>query len=432
MTVARPPAPPAGPTPGRGRRRLAAVAYAGPACLVAVGYIDPGNWGTDIAAGASFGYRLLWVLVLANCIALFLQYLAAKLGLATGADLAALLGSRLSGVPRALVVAVVAAILLATEVAEFLGVVLALRLLLGVPMVWAVVLGAALVVGILTVAAGNRAVERCIMLLLAVVAGVYVYELWLSRPGGEVAAGLAPTLPPDSAPVAIAMLGATVMPHNLFLHSRVVRWPLESQTKRNPSSGDSDAADAPRRSVLRRTTLASALALNVALLINAAILVVAADTLGGGDVPETLAEAARSLSPVLGPLATGAFSLALLAAGLASTTTSGVTGQFVIEGLTGLRPPLLARRAVALVPAVLVLLLGVGEVRALMLSQLVLSLALPIVIFVLIRLTADRTLMGPLADRPTTRYAAYAVLALVVVADLVALTDMITATFAHG
>ncbi|MFI0482340.1 Nramp family divalent metal transporter [Actinomadura sp. 9N215] len=424
MTVVHPPAA-AGPTPGRGRRRLVPVAYAGPACLVAVGYVDPGNWGTDITAGASFGYRLLWVLVLANFIALFLQYLAAKLGLATGADLAALLGTRLSGVPRALVVAVVAAIMLATEVAEFLGVVLALRLLLGIPMAWAIVLGAALVVGILTVAAGNRAVERCIMLLLAVVAGVYVYEVWLSRPGGEIAAGLAPTLPPESAPVAIAMLGATVMPHNLFLHSRIARWPLEDTHGPAP-------ADAPRRSVLRRTTVASALALNVALLINAAILIVAADTLGGGHVPETLAEAARSLSPALGPLATGAFSMALLAAGLASTTTSGVTGQFVIEGLTGLRPPLLARRAVALVPAALLLLLGVGEVRALMLSQLVLSLALPVVIFVLIRLTADRTLMGPLTDRPPTRYAAYAVLTLVVVADLVALTDMITAAFVHG
>ncbi|GAA4232220.1 Nramp family divalent metal transporter [Actinomadura meridiana] len=421
MTLARrpvPEGPPVEPVPGRGGRRFGPVAYAGPAALVAVGYIDPGNWGTDITAGAMFGHRLLWVLVVANVVALFLQYLAARLGLVTGADLAELLGRRLSGVPRALVVAVVAVVLVATEVAEFLGVVLALRLLLGIPMALAIALGAVLVIGTLTVAAGNRAVQRCIIWLLAVVAGVYVFELWLSRPGGQVASGLVPTLPPDAAPVAIAMLGATVMPHNLFLHSRVVRWPLEQ-----------DPGGAAAKSVLRRTVIASAVALNVALLINAAILVVAADTheqrQGGGPVPATLAEAAESLTPALGPLATGAFGLGLLAAGLASTTTSGVTGQFVIEGLTGLRPPLLARRAAALVPAALLLFLGVGEVRALMLSQLVLSLALPVVIYVLIRLTTDRTLMGPHTGRPVTRYAAYGVLALVVVADLVALADLV-------
>lgn len=377
------------------------LVYAGPAFLVAVGYVDPGNWGTDIAAGAEFGHRLLWVLVVANGMALFLQYLAAKLGLATGSDLAAVLGERLSPVQKGLFAVVVAAILLATEVAEFLGVVLALHLLLGGPLIVSVVLGVVLVLGMLTVARGNRALERGIGLLLAIVAAVYVMEVWLSAPGAAPLAGLAPSLPAGAAPVAVSLMGATVMPHNLFLHSGVVHW-------NRPDD---------RSAALRSATVCGAVALNAALLLNAAIMVVAAST-SAGVVPASMAEAAASLGPALGPLAVTGFGLGLLAAGLASTTTSGVAGQFMIEGLTRLRPPLLLRRCVALVPAVLLLMAGVGEVRALMVSQLVLGLALPVVVFALIRLTGSKELMGALANRPWTTRAAYGVLAAVVAANL--------------
>ncbi|MDF5756946.1 Nramp family divalent metal transporter [Spongiactinospora sp. TRM90649] len=390
------------------------LVFAGPAFLVAVGYVDPGNWGTDIAAGSQYGYRLLWVLVAANGVALFLQYLAAKLGIATGSHLAALLGTRLSRPARLGVLAVVTAILIATEVAEFLGVVIALHLLLGGPMVLSVLIGAALVLGMLTVARGNRALERGIGLLLAVVAAVYVMGIWLSAPGAEPLSGLAPSLPPGSALIAVSLMGATIMPHNLFLHSGVVGW--------NTDGGLDRLED--RSAALRTAMVCGAVALNAALLLNAAIMIVAAAT-GDGEVPSGMTEAAGALAPALGPMAVTGFGLGLLAAGLASTTTSGVAGQFMIEGLTRLRPPLLLRRAVALVPAVLLLASGVGEVEALLVSQLVLGLALPIVVLVLIRLTSSTEVMGAMANGPATRRAAYAVLTLVTAANVGLIADLL-------
>ncbi|WP_283137143.1 Nramp family divalent metal transporter [Rhizohabitans arisaemae] len=394
------PAPTAGVS-----RRLAAM---GPAFIVAVGYVDPGNWGTDIAAGAEYGYTLLWVLVLANGIALFLQYLSAKLGIATGSHLAELLGARLGRTGRAIALAATAVILLATEVAEFLGVVLALHLLLGGPLVLSIVLGVVLVLTMLSVASGNRALERGIALLLGVIAAVFVVQVWLSDPGLTPFTGLAPSLPPGAAAVAVALMGATVMPHNLFLHSGVVHWsrPVE------------------RSAALRSAMVCAAIALNGALLINAAILIVAAATRSGAGVPETIGEAALSLEPALGSFSVFAFGIGLLAAGLASTATSGIAGQFAIEGLTRFRPPLLARRCATLVPAVLLLLVGVGEVQALMVSQLVLGLALPLVIFALIRLTDTASLMGEMRIRPVTRRLAYCVLGFVVIADIRMLLDL--------
>lgn len=378
---------------------LPRAALVGPAFVVAVGYIDPGNWGTDLAAGSGFGYRLLWVLVVANATAVFLQYLSAKLGIASGKHLAEVMGERLHGAPRALMAGLIGVALVATETAEFLGVVVGLRLLLGLPLAPAVALGAALVLGLFAVGGDRRRrLELAIIGLLVVVGLGYVIEMWLTRPGPSLVEGLVPgAVPAAAVPLVAGLIGATVMPHNLFLHSALVR------------RGD--------RTVLRTSTVETAIALNGALLVNGAILVMAAAVLHPtGRVVDSLGAAAATLEPLLGRLAVVVFAVALLASGLAATATGGLAGQYVMEGFTRYRIPLLVRRTVTMVPAVVVLALGVPEVGALVVSQAVLSLALPATVALLVAYTSDRGLMGELANGRAAR-----IVAAVVMVGLVAL-----------
>jgi manganese transport protein len=289
---------------GRGRRPRAAglraaASFAGPAFLVSIGYMDPGNWGTDLAAGSRFGYSLLWVLVAANLTAIMLQYLSAKLGIATGQDLAAAVGSRLRAPARVGYWLVAEGAMLATEMAEFIGVVVALRLLFGIGLAPAIGLGAVLVLGLLA-SRSMRRIERTIFVLLGVIGGVYALEVAMARPSaGPILAGAAvPSLNGSSLPVAVGILGAVVMPHNLFLHSGLIR---------------SRCGGEPPRRVLRRSTIETAVALNLALLINAAILIMAAATFGRhGVVVDSLGQAHETLRPMLGPLAAAGFAVALL------------------------------------------------------------------------------------------------------------------------
>jgi manganese transport protein len=393
-----------------------AATFAGPAFLVSVGYMDPGNWGTDLAAGSEFGYRLLWVLVVSNVTAIFLQYLSAKVGIATGDHLAALIGARLSRAPRIAYWIVAETAMLATEMAEFLGVVVGLRLLLRVSLPVAIVLGAIAVLGLLATAGGSvRRIERAIFLLLGIVGGAYVLEVILSRPdGGPILTGAAlPRLPPGALVVAAGILGATVMPHNLFLHSGLII------SRRG--------FDVPRR-VLRRATLETAVALNLALFVNAAILIMAAATFAPeGLVIDSLGEAHRTLRPLLGPLASGAFAIALLASGLASSTTGSIAGQLVIDGLLGWRVPVIARRAVTMIPAVIVLALGVSEVAALVWSLVILSVVLPAVVVPLVVISNDREAMGDLANGRFARRAAVVVVSGLMALNAALLTQVFSA-----
>ena len=416
MPAAAPPNAPSSSAARRLRGVRSATAFAGPAFLVSVGYIDPGNWGTDLAAGSRYGYDLLWVLVAANLLALLLQHLSARIGVATGRDLAAVIGERLRPAQRRAYAVLALGAMLVTEIAEFLGVVVALQLLFGLPLGGAVVLGGATVACLFLLGVGRaRPLERAIFLLLAVVAGCYVVELWLSRPGLEAAGGLIPSgIDAERGLVALGILGAVVMPHNLFLHSGLV---LE---RRRPGLS--------ARSLLRRATVESALALNLALLVNAAILITAAATFyDRGVVVESLGQAHEALEPLLGPAAAVAFALALLAAGLASCITGGMASQMVIDGLvlTRRRFPLLARRLVALVPATIVLASGVGEIEALLWTQVVLSLALPFVVVPLVVLCRDRELMGELAIRGGLLVAAAAVGLLLVVLNVAGLLGLV-------
>jgi manganese transport protein len=405
-------APQAGPLGRRAAGLRAGAAFAGPAFLVSIGYMDPGNWGTDLAAGSRFGYRLLWVLVAANLTAVMLQYLSAKLGIATGQDLASAIGSRLRPGARIGYWLVAEGAMLATEMAEFIGVVVALRLLFGLALAPAIALGAVLVLSLLA-SRSMRRIERVIFLLLAVIGGVYALEVILARPAlGPIAAGATmPSLDAESLPIAVGILGAVVMPHNLFLHSGLIR---------------SRCGTAPARRVLRRSTVETVVALNLALLVNGAILIMAAATFGRhGVAVDSLGQAHQTLQPMLGRLAAGGFALALLASGLASSTTGSLAGQLVLDGLLGWRVPALARRAATMIPAVIVLAVGVNEVAALVWSQVALSLALPAVAIPLVALTSRRDVMGSFANRAPLRRLATAVVALLVVLNLVLLVALL-------
>ena len=411
--VAAPPlsSPPAAQTPSRLRT---SVAFAGPAFLVAVGYMDPGNWGTDLAGGSRFGYRLLWVLAVSNAMALFLQYLSAKLGIATGEHLATLIARNRRARSRIAYWLVIEGAMLATEMAEFLGVVVALRLLFPLNLSAAIALGAAMVLGLIAVGGKRRRrLERLIFGLLAVVGAAYVLELWLASPSGDVVGGLVPGgLSGSALPLAVGILGATVMPHNLFLHSGLILSRAEQATD--------------KRRVLRHSTVETAVALNLALLVNAAILIMAAATFHpAGKEIETLSQAHRTLAPLLGQAAAGAFALALLASGLASSMTGTLAGQMVLDGFLGLRLPLVVRRTVTMIPAIVVLAFGVGEVVALVWSQVVLSLVLPLAAWSLVSLTGDRRVMGGLVNGRAGRVAGRVVVVLLLVLNTTLLLSIV-------
>jgi manganese transport protein len=391
-----------------GARRLGGLrvlSLLGPAVLVSVGYMDPGNWATDLAAGSQFGYALLWVLLASNLTAILLQHLSAKLGIATGLSYPQACRAYF---PRPVAVglwvtAELAAI--ATDLAEFLGAALGFYLLFRIPMLEAAGLTAVVVFAILALYRfGHRWVELAIFGLVAVIGAAYVLELWLVAPDPRaVATGvLAPSMPAGALLIAMGMLGATVMPHNLYLHSSVV---LDRR------SGDADED----RTTVRSSIVASVIALNVAWLINSAIVITAAGTFFEVGLPiDSIEDAHRTLEPLLGAAAATAFAVALIAAGLSSSTTATLAGQVIIEGFLDVRFGLFLRRAITVVPAVLVIATGLDPYLILILSQVALSIQLPFAIIPLVWLTSRRSVMGAFANRPaTTALAAFAGLAII-------------------
>lgn len=371
-------------------------AFAGPAYLVSVGYMDPGNWATDIEAGSRFGYRLLWVLVVSNLLAILLQTLSARLGIVTGRDLAqACREAYPRPVSHALWVLAEIAIA-ACDLAELLGAAIGLHLLFGLPLLVGVAITAADTLLILWFGRfGIRLIETIILGFISVIAGCFVIEIALARPvWSEVARGLVPRLDAGSLYVAVAMLGATVMPHNLYLHSSLVQTRVFG------------ADVASRRAACRFNLVDSVIALNGALLVNAAILILAASTFCQRGIAVTeLGQAHAMLTPLLGTtLAGAAFALALLFAGQSSTITGTMAGQIVMEGFLNFRMrPWLRRlitRGVAVAPAALTIQYAgeQGAYRLLILSQVILSLQLPFAIVPLVRFTGDQRRMGPLVN----------------------------------
>jgi len=373
----------------------------GPAFMVSVGYMDPGNWGTDIEGGARFGYRLLWVVLLANLMAILLQILSAKLGIATGKSLPEVCRERFAGWLSVALWLTAELAAMATDLAEFLGGAVGLNLLLGVPLFPAALITGVIITLILLLERyGFRKVEMVIIAMVAVIGLVYMTEIWLSKPAwSAIAQGLLlPSLPPGATLVIVGIIGATVMPHNLYLHSALMQTRVR-------------ASDSPRRKreVLRFEIADSLVALNGAFLVNAAILTMAAAVFSAGRIHEySLQSAYQTLTPLLGPFAGTAFAVALLASGLASSTTATMAGQVVMEGFIHHRINVWLRRGVTMIPSLVVIGMGVDPLRILVLSQVSLSFQLPFAVVPLLRFTSDRQLMGEFTNRPLTTVLAWA------------------------
>lgn len=387
-------------------------AFAGPAYLVSVGYMDPGNWATDLEGGARFGYQLLWVLVLSNAMAILLQTLSARLGIVAGRDLAQACREQYPK-PVAWALWVLCEIAIAAcDLAEVIGAAIGLNLLFGLPLMWGVVLTAADTLLILWLNRyGIRVLETIILGFVTVIGGCFLLQVWLAKPEwGGVAAGLVPRIDGNSLYVAIAMLGATVMPHNLYLHSSLV------QTRRI------GASNGEKRRACKYNLVDSVIALNAALLVNGAILIVAAATFYRNGIMVTeIQQAHELLAPLLGTtLASAAFALALLCAGQSSTITGTMAGQIVMEGFLNFRMrPWLRRlitRLVAVTPAVLTIHYA-GEAatyQLLIFSQVVLSLQLPFAVLPLIQFTSDRERMGELVNPRWVKVLAWGVAGVIV------------------
>lgn len=388
------------------------LAFAGPGYLVAVGYMDPGNWATDLAGGSRFGYTLLSVILLSNLMAVLLQGLASKLGIVTGRDLAQACRDHYS--PRvsfALWIMCEIAIA-ACDLAEVIGSAIALNLLFGISLPVGIALTAFDVLIVLYLQnKGFRLLEALVIALVAVVGGCFLFELFISKPDlGAVARGFVPSAEilrnREMLYIGIGILGATVMPHNLYLHSSIV------QTRKYAENSEG------RREAVRFAFADSTIALTFALFINAAILIVAAATFhttGNTEVAE-IQDAHKLLTPLLGVAgASAVFAVALLASGQNSTLTGTLAGQIVMEGFLNLRiRPWLRRlitRAIAIVPAAIVAIFfgESGTAKLLVLSQVVLSLQLSFAVFPLVRFTSDRVKMGEFVNSLPLKVAAYTV-----------------------
>src|SRR5690242_15427634 len=377
------------------------LAFAGPGYLVAVGYMDPGNWATDIGGGSKFGYTLLSVILIGNLMAMFLQALSAKLGIATGRDLAQACRAHYSRRTGVFLWVVCEIAIAACDLAEVLGSAVALKLLFGLPLLAGVLITALDVLIVLALQGrGFRLVEAFVVTLIASIAACFAYEIFFAHPlWREAAIGFIPRAEilrnREMLYIAIGILGATVMPHNLYLHASIV------QTR------DFGISIRDRREAVRYAVLDSTLALGFALFINAAILILGAAALhtrGLHNVAE-IADAYKLLSPVLGAsLASTLFACALLASGQNSTLTGTLAGQIVMEGFLNLRlKPWLRRlitRSIAIIPAALVIgFAGENKVTSLLiLSQVVLSFQLPFAVIPLIQFTSDRSKMGEFAN----------------------------------
>ncbi len=398
-------------------------AIAGPAMMVAVGYMDPGNWATDLAGGSRYEYRLLWVLLMSNLMAVLLQSLAARLGIVSRRDLAQACRETYPAWVNVPLYVLAEIAITATDLAEVLGSAIAFQLLFGLPLLVGVLVTTADVLLLLVLSSfGIRKLEALVLSFVGTIGIAFLVEIVLARPDwGGLVRGFVPSLPdPTALYIAIGILGATVMPHNLYLHSSLV------QTRRIGTS------EGELRSAIRLNTVDSAIALNLAFLVNAAILVMAAAVFyrtGHHEVAE-IQDAHRLLQPILGAsIAPVAFAVALLASGQSSTITGTLAGQIVMEGYLNLRiRPWLRRlitRTLAVVPAVAAIL-WFGERSTgglLVLSQVILSLQLPFAVIPLIHLVADRRRMGTFAIGRTVRTLAWLVAGIIVALNVKLVVD---------
>lgn len=411
---------------GRSRRAsgpgktLRLLKFCGPAFVVSVAYIDPGNFATNISGGSKFGYTLIWVILLSNLMAIFLQTMSAKLGIATGRNLPELCAMVFPRWANWLFWVIAELGAMATDLAEFLGGALGFRLLFGLPM-----LPSALLTGLLTYLIcymekyGQKIVEVTITLLVAVISGAYLMELFLAKPDWA-AVGLHTVLPSlpngEAAYLAVGMLGATVMPHVIYLHSQLVQYRC------------GDPSTEGKRHHLKMEKIDIAIAMNVAFFVNAAMVVVSAAVFNrNGLMVETMEQAHMSLQPLLGSLSSRAFGIALLAAGLSSSAVGTMAGQTVMKGFINLRIPVNFRRLVTMLPALLTIALGINPMSALVLSQVALSFILPVPILQMLYIAGKKELMGEFVNRGRVKVLGMGIAAVVITLNAVLLFQVFAA-----
>jgi len=411
------------------RPRTSAVLLLGPAFVAAIAYVDPGNVAANLTAGARYGDLLLWVLVLANAIAVLVQYCSAKLGLVTGQSLAEHLGDRLRTWPRRLYWLQAELVAAATDVAEVIGGAIALHLLFGIPLWIGGIIVGVVAIAILTIQSrrGQRAFELTIIGLLAIIVIGFVFGLVVSGFDlGEAAAGLVPRFEgTDSVLLATSMLGATVMPHAIYLHSALARdRHLGNAVARDPRGAVVEPGR--MRTLLRATKIDVFAALVVAGAVNIAMLLLAASALR--DVPgtDTIEGAHAAIEAALGPGVAIVFAIGLLASGLASSSVGTYAGQSIIGGLLKVRVPIMARRLVTLVPAVVILAFGVDPTWALVLSQVVLSFGIPFALIPLVRATGSVRVMGRWVNPVWLRVLGWVSVAIITVLNALLIVLVIT------
>jgi manganese transport protein len=390
------------------RTRFRILPFLGPAFIACVAYIDPGNFATNVAGGSQFGYRLVWVIVAANLLAMLIQTLSAKLGIATGRNLPELCRERFSRRTTILLWLQAEAIAMATDLAEFLGAAIGFHLLFG----WGL-FPSALVSGVAAFAIlglqryGFRPFEAVIAVLVGVIGACYVAELTFAHPdyGAVFKHALEPQFGSSEAVLlSVGILGATVMPHVIYLHSALTQDRLVPET-------DEDA-----QTLLRYTRVDVIIAMSIAGLINVAMLVMAASTFFKSGLlhVDSLESAHKTLQPILGSASSAIFALALVASGLSSSAVGTLSGQVVMQGFIRRQIPVTVRRLITMIPAFVVIAIGVDASRTLVVSQVVLSFGIPFALIPLVVFTARRDVMGALVNRRATTIAASAVAAVIV------------------
>jgi manganese transport protein len=396
--------------PRRLARLRAGSALLGPAFVAAVAYVDPGNVASNISAGARFGYLLVWVVVAANLMAVLVQYLSAKLGLVTGRSLPEALRERLPRSARLAFWAQAEVVAVATDLAEVVGGAIALNLLFHLPLVAGGLITGAVSLTLLAVQdrGGQRTFEQVVTGLLAVIAIGFLASLFVEPPSPSgIAGGLVPRFSgTDSVLIAAAMLGATVMPHAVYLHSGLVR-------DRHGTPGPEK-----RRRLLRATRYDVGFAMLLAGAVNLGMLLLAATNLQGIPGVGSIEGAHTAVGAALGPVVALLFAIGLLASGLASTSVGAYAGAMIMQGLLRKRFPMILRRLVTLIPAIVVLALGTDPSAALVVSQVVLSFGIPFALVPLIRLTSDPDLMGADVNRRLTTVLAWCVAGVIIVLNV--------------
>ena len=388
--------------------------FLGPAFVVSVAYIDPGNFATNISGGSKFNYNLVWVILWSNLMAIFLQSMSAKLGIATGCNLPQMCGKVFSRTTNWCFWVVAELAAMATDLAEFLGGTLGFYLLFNIPMAYSGIITAVLTFLIVYMSKyGQKVVELIISILVAVICISYTIELFFSKPDFALAGyhALIPSLPNGEAVlIAVGMLGATVMPHVIYLHSQLVLY-------RNK-----DLTNEDKKKHLKMERVDIIIAMNIAFIVNAAMVIVSAAVFfRNGMVVDTIEQAHQSLSPLLGAASSGAFGLALIASGLSSSAVGTMAGQTIMQGFVGLKINDNVTRLVTMLPGMFIIALGINPMKALVLSQVTLSFILPVAIIPMLLITRRKDLMGSMVNKHITNVMGWLITSVIIIANAVLL-----------